>query len=97
MTDNPDTRPKEAQILPVADVPHAPFIFFENVPIFGFKNGIVNISLTAMHAWVTASDGVLNEQVVVAHLRGNVQAAISLRHAIDQALLLAAHTGGKAN
>jgi hypothetical protein len=32
----------------------------------------------------------MNEQVVVAHLRGNVQAALSLRKAIDDALLLAA-------
>jgi hypothetical protein len=35
---------------------------------------------------------------VVAYLRGNVQAALSLRQAIDNALLLAAPTGaGKAN
>jgi len=48
------------------------------------------------------ADGkVLNEQVVVAYLRGNVQAALSLRHALDSALLLAAPPAqgseGKAN
>jgi hypothetical protein len=35
--------------------------------------------------------------VAVAHLRGNVQAAMSLRNAIEQALLLAAPTPGKAS
>jgi hypothetical protein len=40
----------------------------------------------------------MNDQVVVAYLRGNVQAAINLREAIDKALLLAAPTQeGKAN
>ncbi|HEY6254760.1 MAG TPA: hypothetical protein VIY51_03110 [Xanthobacteraceae bacterium] len=34
----------------------------------------------------------MNDQVVVAHLRGNVLAARSLRQAIDKALLLAAPT-----
>jgi hypothetical protein len=35
----------------------------------------------------------MNEQVVVAYLRGNIQAALSLRQAIDSALLLGAPTG----
>jgi hypothetical protein len=40
----------------------------------------------------------LNEQVVVAHLRGNVQAALSLRDSVNKALLLAAPTPeGKTN
>jgi hypothetical protein len=33
-----------------------------------------------------------NDLVVVAYLRGNLQAALSLRNAIDAALLLAAPT-----
>jgi len=50
----------------------------------------------------TDANGIVNEQVVVvAYLRGNVQAALSLRRAIDNALLLAAPTPegshGKAN
>ena len=40
----------------------------------------------------------MNDQVVTAYLRGNIPAAISLRDAIDKALLLAAPTQeGKAN
>jgi hypothetical protein len=48
----------------------------------------VNVTLSANRTYI--ADGVVvNEQVVVAHLRGNVQAALSLRKAIDDALLLA--------
>jgi hypothetical protein len=97
MTDNPDTRPKEGVIIPASDVPHAPFIFYEGAAAFGFTNGVVNITLAANRTWV-GPDGVMNEQVVVAYLRGNIQAALNLRQAIDRALLLAAPAGeGKAN
>ena len=96
MTDNPDAHPKVGKILRLADTPHAPFIYYENAPIFGFTNGIVNVTLSAFHSWA-GPDGIVNEQVAVAHLRGNVQAAVNLRNAIEQALLLAAPTGGKAS
>ena len=91
MPTNPETR--SAPIQPqVADVWHAPFIFFESAPIFGCTNGVINITLAANRA--TASEGgtVINEQMVVAYLRGNIQAALSLRAAVDSALLLAAPT-----
>jgi hypothetical protein len=65
-----------------------PFIFYEVAPAFGFTNGVVNIALSANRTW-TGPNGVMNEQVVTAYLRGNVQAALSLRQAIDSALLLA--------
>jgi hypothetical protein len=52
-------------------------------------NGIVNLTLTAGRTWI-GPEGVVNDQVVVAYLRGNIQAALSLRRAIDDALLLAA-------
>jgi hypothetical protein len=100
MAEDPDERPAERTILPVSDVPHAPFVFYEVAPGFGFTNGVVNITLSANRTWVSPN-GVVNEQVVVAYLRGNIQAALSLRHAIDQALLLAAPAAqgpeGKAN
>jgi hypothetical protein len=91
MADNPDTRPKEGIVIPVSDAPHAPFIFYELAPAFGFTNGVVNITLSANRTW-TGPNGVMNDQVVVAYLRGNIPAALSLRHAIDNALLLAAPT-----
>jgi hypothetical protein len=96
MADNPDTRPKEVTV-PVSDSPHAPFIFYEIAPAFGFTNGVVNITLSANRTWI-GPNGVMNEQVVTAYLRGNIQAALSLRQAIDSALLLATPTPeGKAN
>jgi hypothetical protein len=97
MADNPDTRPREGVVIPVSDSSHAPFIFYEVAPAFGFTNGVVNITLSANRTWV-GPNGVMNEQVVTAYLRGNIQAALSLRQAIDNALLLATPTPeGKAN
>ena len=61
------------------------------------RSGVLNITLSA-HRTLLGPDGVITEQVAVAYLRGNVQAALSLRQAIDNAVLLAAPTGaGKAN
>jgi hypothetical protein len=44
--------------------------------------------LLAKRSWV-GPDGVASDQVVMAYLRGNVQAFMSLREAIDKALALA--------
>jgi hypothetical protein len=97
LADKPDAEPAKEATIAVSDTAHAPFVFYEMAPAFGFTNGVVNITLSANRSMV-GPDGIINEQVVVAYLRGNVQAALSLRHAIDKALLLAAPTGtGKAN
>jgi hypothetical protein len=45
MTDNPDPRAGKMTAIPISDVPHAPFIFYENAPALGFTNGVVNITL----------------------------------------------------
>jgi hypothetical protein len=99
VADNPDARPVQEHVH-VSDVPHAPFIFYEFVPGFGFTNGVVNITLSA-HRTFAGPNGIVTEQVVVAYLRGNVQAALSLRQALDSALLLATPPAegseGKAN
>jgi hypothetical protein len=94
MADDPDPHPKES----LGDTLHAPFIFYEQAPSLGFNNGVINITLSA-HRTLVGKDGVVvNEHVVVAYLRGNVPAALSLRQAIDNALLLVAPTQeGKAN
>jgi hypothetical protein len=97
MADDPDPRAPEVTIIPVSDTTHAPFIFYEWAPSFGFVNGIVNVTLSASRSTVGPA-GIVNEQVVVAYLRSNVQAALSLRKAIDDALLMGAPTtGDKAN
>ena len=97
MADKPKPRSGNVAV-PIHDMPHAPFIFYEVAPAFGFTNGIVNVTLSANRTYAGAKGAVVNEQVVVAYLRGNVQAALSLRDAINSALLLAAPTPqGKAN
>jgi hypothetical protein len=97
VTDNPDTHPKEPPH-PLTDVPHAPLIFFEGTPGFGFVSGVISITLTAHRTLVGAGGKLTTDQLVVAYLRGSVPAARILRDALDRALLLAAPTGeGKAN
>jgi hypothetical protein len=98
MTEKPNPSPTEATVIPVSDVPHAPFIFYEWTPSFGFTNGIINITLAANRSWVGRDGSIVNEQVAVAYLRGNVQAALGLRDSLGKALLLAAPTTqGKTN
>jgi hypothetical protein len=93
MADNPEAHPEKVPAIPVSDTPHAPFIFYEAAPAFGFTNGVVNITLSANRTYAGPEGTIVNEQVVVAYLRGNLPAALSLRHAINSALLLAAPTG----
>jgi hypothetical protein len=99
MADNPDTRPGEmATIIPVNDVPHAPFIFYDSVPVSGHTNGVISLTLSATRTYIGPDGAAKNDLVVVAYLRGNVQAAVNLRKALDAALLMAAPTTeGKAN
>ncbi len=78
----------QSLVFPVHDKPHAPFVFFESAPAAGFTNGVINVTLAANRTWIDDGKAV-NEQVVVAYLRGNIQAALSLRQAIDNALILA--------
>ena len=92
MTDNPGPRAEKVTAVTISDAPHAPFIFYEHAPAFGFTNGVVNITLSANR---TSDGAIVNEQIVVACLRGNIPAALSLRQAIDNALLLAAPTAQK--
>jgi hypothetical protein len=66
----------------------APFLYFENASAFGIMNDIVQITLESQR--IFPADGrVAADRVVVAHLRMNIQAALSLRAALDGALLLA--------
>ena len=86
MTDNPDSRPGDvAVVIPVNDVPHAPFIFYEAAPVSGYTNGVINLTLSATRTYI-GPDGPRNEHVVVAYLRGNIQAAVNLRAAIDNVM-----------
>jgi hypothetical protein len=77
----------------VADTPHAPFIFFESAPTFGVMNGVLNITLAATRT-VIGPDGILTDHVVIAYLRGNVPAMLSLKGAIEGAMLLGTAADG---
>jgi hypothetical protein len=94
MAERPETHPKQGMTLPVSDTFHAPFVFFEGAPTFGFVNGVVNVTLAAGRTWISPDSVVVNDYVVVAYLRGNIPAMLSLRQAIDQALLLASPVEG---
>jgi hypothetical protein len=97
MADKPDKTQQVAPVkITVSDAALAPFIFFEGVPNLGFNNGVVNLTLAAGRHLMT--DGIsATDFVAVAHLRCNVIAAMELRKAIDDALLLASKTEGKPN
>lgn len=63
----------------------APFIYFDYAPTFGVMNGVLRIELAA-DTIVSDDRGTRTEVVWVAHLRGSVGAAASLRDALDRAL-----------
>jgi hypothetical protein len=93
MADKSDPRPGEtAVVIPVSDTAHAPFIFYEAAPVAGYMNGIIGVTLSASRTYVAPGGVIMNDHVVVAYLRGSIQAAVSLRDAINNALLLAAPT-----
>jgi hypothetical protein len=79
-----------AKNIPVADVPHAPFIYYEDACAFGHNAGVINITVSADRLSISQSGELQTTRTVVAHLRGNISAARSLRDALDKALLLAA-------
>ena len=79
MADTPDTRPGEvAVVIPVNDVPHAPFIYYEAVPVSGHANGVINLTLSATRTYIGPDGTAKNDLVVVAYLRGNIQAGREL-------------------
>lgn len=84
------------QKLTVTDVPHAPFIYFEGVSNFGHNHNVLNITLAA-NRYLLNDGQPSGEPTAVAYLRCNVVAAVELRNAIDQALLLGTKIEGQSN
>ena len=98
---NKPNPPAQERAKPIAkplvhhDAPHAPIVYFQGAPNFGHMNGIINITLTAIRSFPAADGKSIDEDVmIVAYLRGNIPAALALRKAIDDALLLAQPAGG---
>lgn len=98
MADNRDQRPGEvAVVIPINDVPHAPFIFYDGAPVSSFVNGIISLTLAANRTYIGPDGTPKTDHVVVAYLRANVEAAVTLRQALDAALLLATPTAQSVN
>lgn len=83
------TKPlSESAGLAVSDVPHAPFVYFEEAPALGHMNGLIRVTLSAERT-VLRDGKVMSDQVVTGYLRTNVQGARALLDALNAALLLA--------
>jgi hypothetical protein len=65
-------------------------IYFEEAPSLSHMNGVIGITLAVMSNVPDAANGAVNRCAsVVAHLKCNIPAAMALRAALDNALLLA--------
>jgi hypothetical protein len=89
--DKPKAHAEPAPLI-VKDVHHAPILYFEGAPNFGNNHGIINVTLAAARH-VLEGNQIASDIVAVAYLRCNAMAAMALRQALDDALLLGAPTG----
>lgn len=85
MTDEPKAAPQigQAEISAAVANANAPLLYFEDVPHFGILNGVGQITLTASRIVPDAGGKSIRDQIIVAHLRGNIVAVRSLRAALD--------------
>lgn len=90
-------KPENTATVKVVDRPHAPIIFFDEAPVFNNYNGIIGITLSTNVSVPDGKGAIISEQVASAYLRGNINALMALKGAIDSALLLGAKTEGEAN
>lgn len=62
----------------------APVIFADEFPVYGYYNGIIHISAEVLRFMPShAANKVLQDRMVVAHLRMNKQALEGLKRAIE--------------
>lgn len=71
------------------NVAAAPILYFDNVPTLGVNNNIVELELSARVVTPTADSKTTIEGLCVAHLRCSLEAALSLRTAIEKAFKIA--------
>jgi|EndMetStandDraft_8_1072994.scaffolds.fasta_scaffold04926_5 hypothetical protein len=74
----------------------APFVYFDGVITHGVNHGVIQLELAARTVVPDGKGGATSEVVMTAHLRCSVDAAASLRQALDHALLLAKQRQKKA-
>lgn len=87
---------QQPQGVVVSDSMNAPIIYFDGAPNYGNRNGIIAITIVASRHLSNGND-VKSDIVAVGHLRCSIRAAIDLRNALDQALLLGAPTREQPN
>jgi hypothetical protein len=80
----------------VSDAANAPIIYFDSAPTFGNVNGVINVTIVASRH-LPQGGKIVTDVIAVGSLRCSIPAAIDLRNAIDQALLLGAKTEGGVN
>lgn len=64
----------------------APFVFFDNVPVYGSIGGIIEIELAARMLMPKPDGAIIADMSCAAHLRCNPMAAIMLIDALQKAL-----------
>jgi hypothetical protein len=76
------------QKLPLSPLP-LPILYFDDAQSLSHLNGIIGVTLTVTGNLPDGEGGVFNCASVAAHLKCNIPAAMALRAALDNALLLA--------
>jgi hypothetical protein len=103
MADEPNVKPPipsqgSAQgAVAAVDSSHAPILFFDAAPSFGCVSGIVRVTLVAQRLIPTDGQYPHSDVVIVGHLRMGVEAALSLKNALEGALLLASPPAERPN
>jgi len=92
----PPTPPSPVEIIPshqgdtsAIGSAHAPFLYFDEAPAFGEIQNLIQVTLTANRIIPLKGGQIGLDRVITAHLRMNIAGALSLKSAIDGALLLA--------
>jgi hypothetical protein len=67
----------------------APMIYFDGAPTLGLSNSVVEIDLSARVMNLYPENRVMTDNVCVAHLKCSIEAAVTLREAINKALAMA--------
>jgi hypothetical protein len=93
MADQPPAKPQHL-LPPLSQSASAaaPFLYFDEASAFGHMNGVVRVTLETSQMIPLPDNRALSERVIVAHLRMSIPAAISLKNALEGALLMAVPT-----
>ncbi|MDE1567341.1 hypothetical protein [Aquabacter sediminis] len=99
-TTTPKTKPKPKAKATVAPAVHctdvAPTCFFETAGAFSHSHGVYTLMLTTGFPVPMADGTVQHQNKVAAYVKGNRSALLSMRDAIDKALLAGVPTAGHA-